>query len=96
MGIGAIYALVFLRKGTQQVAVVHLMHAVWATSVCLANAQNAGLLPVPAETNIDVRSQENLRPFVAITGVQAFLDMTAFVLAAAQKDLQEQAKVKRP
>ena len=81
MGVGALYALLFLRKGTAEVAVVHLMHAVWAASVCTANAQNAGLLPVPAEANIDASSQAKLLPFVVITGVQALLDTCAFLLS---------------
>ena len=81
MGVGALYALLFLRKGTTEVAVVHLMHAVWAASVCTANAQNAGLLPVPAEANIDASSQAKLLPFVVITGVQALLDTCAFLLS---------------
>ena len=59
MGIGALYSLLFLDKGTKEVAVVHLMHAGWALSVCAANAQNAGMLGVlgvPAEANIDPAS----------------------------------------
>ena len=83
MGCGAIYALVFLAKGTKDVTVVHLMHAAWASSVCLANAQNAGLLPIGAEPNIDAVSQAQLVPFVIITGVQACLDIVAFVLSSA-------------
>jgi hypothetical protein len=82
MGIGALYALFFLPKGTKEVAVVHLMHGCWATSVCLINAQNAGLLPFPAEANIDTASQAKLVPFVVITGIQALLDMCAFVLSS--------------
>ena len=85
MGIGALYALFFLPKGTKDVAVVHLMHGCWATSVCLVNAQNAGLLPVPAEANIDAASQAKLVPFVVITGVQAFLDLTSFLLSSMNK-----------
>ena len=82
MGLGALYALLFLAKGTKQVAVVHLMHAGWAITVCLANAQNAGLLPVPAEMSIDIASQAKLIPFVVITGVQAFLDVCAFLISS--------------
>jgi len=82
MGVGALYALVFLAKGTPEVAAVHLMHAIWAISVCLANAQNAGLLPFPAEANIDTYTQGKLVPFVAITGVQACLGAGAFVLSS--------------
>ena len=83
MGVGALYALYALRKGTQEVAVVHLMHAVWAASVCAANAQNAGLLPVPPEPYIDGASAAKLVPFVAVTGVQAGLAAAAFWLSAA-------------
>ena len=49
--------------------------------VCAANAQNAGLLPVPAEANIDAASQAKLVPFVVITGVQAALGACAFLLS---------------
>ena len=84
MGIGALFALFFLQKGTEQVRVVHLMHAAWAGSVALVNAQNAGLLTptAPAEVNVDAASQEKLRPFVVITGVQFVLDITAFLLSS--------------
>ena len=85
MGIGAAYALLFLTKGTKDVAVVHLMHAGWATSVCAANAQNAGLLQgvlAPAEANIDPLSSARLVPFVFIVGVQAFLDLCAWALSS--------------
>ena len=85
MGIGALYALIFLSKGSREVAVVHLMHGAWACSVCLVNAQNAGLLPVPAEANIDTASQEKLVPFVFITGVQAFVDVCAFLLSCGNE-----------
>ena len=80
-GVGAVYSLAFLPKGTRSVAVVHLMHSVWAISVCLVNAQNAGLLAVPAEANIDAVSQAKLQPFVVITGMQAFIDASAFLLS---------------
>ena len=88
MGIGALYGLLFLRKGTKEVAVVHLMHGVWATSVCIVNAQNAGMLSfanIPAEANIDAGSQTKLAPFVVITGVQAALDMSAFLLSSLSR-----------
>ena len=87
MGLGALYALFRLRTGTDQVAVVHLMHTVWACSVCAVNAQNAGMLVpyVAAEANIDVSSQEKLRPFVIITYVQAFLDLSAFLLTCGRE-----------
>lgn len=84
MGAGALFALLFLAKGTREVAVVHLMHAVWAVSVCTVNSQNAGLLPIPAEANIDASSQAKLFPFVVITGVQAALDVTAFLLSVCR------------
>jgi hypothetical protein len=51
--------------------------------VCTANAQNAGLLPgVSAEANIDPVSSAKLVPFVFITGVQALLDVSAFLLSS--------------
>ena len=83
MGVGALYALLFLAKGTKEVAVHHLMHAVWGTSVCLANAQNAGLLPTPAEANIDGVNMARLVPFVVVTGVQALLAWLAFLVSCA-------------
>ncbi|CAK0866890.1 unnamed protein product [Prorocentrum cordatum] len=44
MGDRALYALAFLHKGTSEVAVVHLIIAVWAVSVCLVYAHGAGVL----------------------------------------------------
>ena len=89
MGIGGVYSLLFLSKGTKEVAVVHLMHFVWAGSVCAANAQNAGLLHGPfgiaAEANIDKTSQDKLFPFVIITGVQCLLGVTAFVMSLGRE-----------
>mmetsp|Transcript_94910 Transcript_94910/g.271367 ORF Transcript_94910/g.271367 Transcript_94910/m.271367 type:complete len:177 (-) Transcript_94910:281-811(-) len=94
MGLGAVYSLLFLAKGTKQVAVVHLMHAAWALSVCAANAQNAGMLPgVPAEANIDPANSARLAPFVFIVGVQAFLAVCAFVLSSS---LEPTTKPKKP
>jgi len=84
MGLGALYSLVFLAKGTREVAVVHLMHSGWALSVCLVNAQNAGLLPAPAEANIHPSASAKLVPFVVITGVQACLGVSAFILSGGQ------------
>ena len=81
MGVGALYALVFLAKGTDEVAVVHLIHGVWGITVCLVNSQNAGLLPVPAEVNIDQSTQAKLVPFCVLTGVQATLYLSAFFLS---------------
>ena len=89
MGVGALYALFFLDNGTKEVAVVHLMHASWAVAVCLVNSQNAGLLPVPAEVNIDPDSQAKLMPFVVITGVQAILDISAFVVASGSSGISK-------
>ena len=62
-------------------------NTVWACSVCAVNAQNAGMLVpyVAAEANIDVSSQEKLRPFVIITFVQAFLDLSAFLLTCGRE-----------
>ena len=92
MGVGALHAILFLPKGTTMAAPTHLMHATWAVSVCAVNAQNAGLLSVrPAEVNIDPASSAKLVPFVIITGVQAFLDGCAFLLARSH---EPHAKVK--
>ena len=84
MGLGALYALIF---DTDR-AVVHLMQAGWGVSVALANAQNAGLLlhlpgGSPAESNLRVGAQRLLRPFVAITGVQALMHVAAFALSVS-------------
>mmetsp|Transcript_14451 Transcript_14451/g.36288 ORF Transcript_14451/g.36288 Transcript_14451/m.36288 type:complete len:498 (-) Transcript_14451:198-1691(-) len=84
MGAGAIYSLLFLKMGTREVSVVHLMHAGWAISVFFANAQNAGLLAsfgLSPETNIDANNAAKLVPFAIIVGFQAFLDTCAFVLS---------------
>lgn len=84
MGTGAIYSLLYLRKGTREVAVVHLMHATWAVSVFVANAQNAAvLLPfgVSPEANIDAAHAAKLVPFAVIVGLQAFLDICALTLS---------------
>ena len=75
--LGAIYALVFLEKGTEQVAVVHLMHAIWAISVCLVHAHSAGYLgDQGVDPNVDQGFYETM-PIVSITGFQAVLS-TAF------------------
>ena len=95
MGVGALYALLFLAKGTKEVAVVHLMHAVWATSVCMVNAQNAGLLPRPAEANIEPSAAAKLVPFVVITGVQAVLDVLAFLLSRSSVDERRKEATKK-
>ena len=84
MGLGALYALLF----DTDVAVVHLMQAGWGVSVALANAQNAGLLlhlpgGSPAESTLRVGAQRLLRPFVAITGVQALMHVAAFALCVS-------------
>ena len=84
MGAGAMYSLLFLKKGTREVSVVHLMHAGWAISVFIANAQNAGLLAsfgIPPERNIDASNAAKLVPFAIIVGFQAFLDTCAFALS---------------
>ena len=97
MGAGAIYSLLFLKKGTREVSVVHLMHAGWAISVFVANAQNAGLLAsfgIPPETNIDASNAARLVPFAIIVGFQAFLDICAFILSLGifkKADLKEKA-----
>lgn len=86
MGAGGVFALLFRAKGTKEVAVVHLMQSIWAASVCLVNAQNAGLLAslhplLSAEASIDFASQAALRPFVLITGAQALLGLSSFLLS---------------
>ena len=84
LGAGAVYALAALQKGTREVAVVHLMHAVWALSVCLVHADGAGaLLPYSApDPNVMTSFYEKI-PIVMITGFQAVLNWSAFALSAS-------------
>jgi len=87
MGLGALYALIFDTDVAVR-RVVHLMQAGWGVSVALANAQNAGLLlhlpgGSPAESTLRVGAQRLLRPFVAITGVQALMHVVAFALSVS-------------
>jgi len=85
LGAGAVYALAALQKGTREVAVVHLMHAVWALSVCLVHADGAGLLlPLGSapDPNVQTSFYEKI-PIVAITGFQAVLNWSAFALSAS-------------
>ena len=78
------YALAALQKGTREVAVVHLMHAVWAITVCLVHADGAGLLlPYSAPDPNVVTSFYSKIPIVAITGFQAALNWSAFILSAS-------------
>ena len=78
MGLGSVYAFFLLARGTKEVAVIHFMHAVWAVTVCLCHAQNAGLFGMTPEPN--VLSGAKLAPFVVMTGVQAVLYWSAFFL----------------
>jgi len=96
LGAGALYALLFLSKGGKEVVAVHLMEAVWGVSVCLSNAQNAGLLPVQAEANLNARAQAMLVPFVAITGAQALLHGCALLLCVASGASGAKDKLKAP
>ena len=81
LGAGAIYALVLLEKGTEQVAVVHLMHAIWAIAVCLVHAHSAGYLgDQGVDPNVD-QGFYKLIPIVSITGFQAVLYSVAFFLS---------------
>ena len=78
LGAGAIYALLLLEKGTEQVAVVHLMHAIWAIAVCLVHAHCAGFLgDQGVDPNVD-QGFYKLIPIVSITGFQAVLYSVAF------------------
>ena len=91
MGMGSVYAFLFLARGTKEVAVIHFMHGVWAVSVCLCHAQNAGLLSAAGiEPETNVKSSEKLVPFVFLTGAQAVVYWAAFLLS---KDV-EPPKVK--
>ena len=82
LGAGAIYALAFLEKGTEQVAVVHLMHAIWAISVCLVHAHSAGYLgDQGVDPNVDQGFYKTM-PIVPITGIQAILFSAAFFLSS--------------
>ena len=93
MGMGSVYAFLFLARGTKEVAVIHFMHGVWALAVCLCHAQNAGLLSafgVEPETN--VLSSEKLVPFVVLTGAQALTYWTAFFLSSGVEPPKLKAK----
>ena len=95
MGLGALYALIFDTDVAVR-RVVHLMQAGWGVSVALANAQNAGLLlhlpgGSPAESTLRVGAQRLLRPFVAITGVQALMHVAAFALSVSPAAPEEAA-----
>jgi len=82
MGMGSVYAFLFLARGTKEVAVIHFMHAIWATTVCLCHAQNAGLLSgMGVEPEANVLSSEKLAPFVVMTGAQAATYWAAFFLS---------------
>ena len=86
MGVGSLYALFFLAKGTKEVAVVHLMHATWACVVQVVNSQNAGVLPfLPAAPEYDPISQAKLKPFLVLVGVQAVLYSSAFLLSRSNE-----------
>ena len=91
MGMGSVYAFLFLAKGTKEVAVIHFMHAVWACAVCTCHAQNAGLLTgmgiLPEE---NVLSPAKVLPFCVLTGAQAITYWLAFFLSVGV----EPAKVK--
>ena len=73
MGAGSLYALMFLMKGTMEVAPIHLMHAVWAVSVFVCHAQNAGALLPYFEPEPNFTESERVKPFMMMTGVQAIL-----------------------
>mmetsp|Transcript_284 Transcript_284/g.825 ORF Transcript_284/g.825 Transcript_284/m.825 type:complete len:177 (-) Transcript_284:67-597(-) len=83
MGAGSVYALLFLSKGTDEVAVIHFMHSVWACIVQVVNSQNAGLLPfLPAAADeYDPVSGAKLKPFLLLVGGQAVLYVAAFLLS---------------
>lgn len=78
MGLGSVYAFFFLARGTKEVAVIHFMHAVWAVTVSLCHAQNAGFFGMTPEAN--VLSGAKLGGFVTLTGVQALVYSCAFFL----------------
>ena len=73
------------------------MHGTWACTVCVANAQNAGLLALarPAEANIDRASQEKLKPFVVLTGVQGLLAISSFLLSTGHRTATATARRKK-
>lgn len=92
MGAGSLYSLLFLAKGTKEVAVVHLMHATWACIVQVVNSQNAGVLPfLPAAPEYDPVSQAKLKPFLVLVGVQAILYVSAFLLSRGNEKTKGKA-----
>mmetsp|Transcript_10221 Transcript_10221/g.26433 ORF Transcript_10221/g.26433 Transcript_10221/m.26433 type:complete len:81 (-) Transcript_10221:13-255(-) len=64
------------------------MHSGWAVSVCLVNAQNAGMLPVHAELGIAPSAGDKLAPFVLVTGVTAGLSVAGFLLSVGAEPAQ--------
>ena len=95
MGSGALFALYHLlaRDATHFATPVHLMQAVWATSVCLCNAQVAGILPRP-ETSVGAAG-EKITPFVFLTGAQAAVHALALLLNASSAPFQTPKKKKK-
>mmetsp|Transcript_15504 Transcript_15504/g.30458 ORF Transcript_15504/g.30458 Transcript_15504/m.30458 type:complete len:177 (-) Transcript_15504:266-796(-) len=86
LGVGAIWSLFFLQKGTKEVAVVHLMHAVWATAVCAVHMDEAGLL-VPyssPDPNTDPNFYVQV-PIHFVTGFLAALFWLAFLMSLSNK-----------
>ena len=79
---GAVVSLAFLKKGTKEVAIAHLMHAVWGYSVCLCHAQNAGFIGTP---EIDPSVSPMLAPFVVMTFVLGSLSTAAAYLSFTAK-----------
>ena len=83
MSRAAVVSLAFLKKGTKEVAIAHLMHAVWGYSVCCCHAQNAGFLPIPSE--VDPSVQPMLAPFVVMTFTLGSLSAAAAYLSFTAK-----------
>ena len=84
LGAGALWALAWLQKGTRQVAVIHLMHAVWATAVSLVHMDEAGLLePISSpDPNADPTFYNKV-PIHFVTAGLAVLFWSAFFLSSS-------------
>jgi hypothetical protein len=81
MGLGGVYALLRLPKGTPAVAVVHLMQAVALTCCASIHAHNSGLLPLEVDPNLRLEGEPFL-PFMAVTGALAALCWASLALSS--------------
>lgn len=79
-GLGGVYALLRLDKGSDSVAVIHFMQAVFFSCACGIHAHNSGLLPFEVDPNIRVAGKPFV-PFCVVTGLLAALSWASFLLS---------------